>query len=289
MSQHLSRRAFLQATLKASALAAAAPIALGGVVKLPQAHALGAPIGTVIDYSAGVPNAKDVKAKGHLGAVRYVSERRPGAEWMKGKPVRKEEATAYADAGLEVASVYQFGRAETADWLQGAAGAATHAPKAISLHSAAGGPAGRPIYVAIDDNPTRAQYDGQIRPYLTAFKTALAAANLKLGVYGNYNVIEWASKDGLGEYFWMHDWGSEGRIHPLTTIHQKAGLKDTIDGIEVDINNVYAHDWGQWKPGYGPAAANPLSNLLPADIPLPSQQQLNDAVQLINKAQGLSH
>lgn len=126
---HLSRRAFLQATLKASALAAATPVAFSAVDKLPEAHALGAPIGTVIDYSGGVPNAQEVKARGYLGAVRYVSERRPGANWMLGKPVRIDETKAFADAGLEVASVYQFGRAETADWLQGAAGTAIHADR----------------------------------------------------------------------------------------------------------------------------------------------------------------
>ncbi|QGU02588.1 hypothetical protein CKALI_08645 [Corynebacterium kalinowskii] len=293
----LSRRSFL----KASALAAVAPIAASAVDKLPAAHALGAPVGTVIDYSGGVPNAQDVKARGHLGAVRYVSERRPGANWMLGKPVRIDETKAFSNAGLEVASVYQFGRAETADWLQGAAGAAIHAPQAIALHTAAGGPTGRPIYVAIDDNPTRAQYDGQIRPYLRAFKTALEGAGLRLGIYGNYNVIDWAIADGLGEFFWMHDWGSAGRIHPRTTIHQKAKWQENISGVEVDINNVYAHDWGQWKPGYAPTPApgqipaipntDQLSSMLPpqlGNVKLPSQQQINDAINMVNKARGLS-
>ena len=78
------------------------------------------------------------------------------------------------------------------------------------------------MYVAIVDNPTWDQYAGQIRPYLQGFKRALELAGLRLGVYGNYNVIEWAGNDGLGEYFWMHDWGSGGRIHPRTTIHQPA-------------------------------------------------------------------
>lgn len=298
---YLSRRSFLKAGFKATAVAAATPFALSAVDKLPAASALGTPVGTVIDYSAGVPNAGEVKARGHLGAVRYVSERRPGAEWMQGKPVRADETKAFAAAGLAIASVYQFGKGTTADWLQGAAGAAIHAPQAIALHTAAGGPTGRPIYVAIDDNPSRAEYDSQIRPYLQAFKGALEKAGLVLGVYGNYNVIEWATQDGLGQYFWMHDWGSNGRIHPRTTIHQKAGLRDTISGIEVDINNVYASDWGQWKPGYAPTPApaqipavpNPeqLSSLLPPEvrnIPLPTQQQVNDAITLVNQVKGLS-
>ncbi|MDU0478134.1 DUF1906 domain-containing protein [Staphylococcus chromogenes] len=292
--KNYSRRTFFKAAFASTAVLVTANS------KLPQAQALPAPIGTVIDYSGGVPSAQSVKAHGHLGAVRYVSEKRPGAEWMKGKPVRIAETQDFANHGLATASVYQFGRAETADWLQGAAGAAIHAPQAIAIHAAAGGPKGRPIYAAIDDNPSRAQYDNQIRPYLQAFQQQLHAADLKLGVYGNYNVIEWATQDGLGEFFWMHDWGSNGQIHPRTTIHQKARWQANIDGVEVDINNVYAHDWGQWKPGEGPTPTQTqiptipnvaqLSSMLPPqvrNIPLPTQQQINDALNLINRVRPL--
>lgn len=235
-----TRRTMLKTAAIATAAAAVSPVA---------ARAQGRIYGTVIDYSAGVPSAASVKANGHLGAVRYVSMPRPGATWMRGKPVTLAETRDFASRGLATASVYQFGRAETADWLGGAAGAAQHAPEAIRLHRAAGGPTGRPIYVAIDDNPHRAQYDNQIRPYLRAFQAALTVAGYQMGVYGNYNVIQWAIDDGIGSFFWQHDWGSGGRIHPRATIHQKAKWTQHIDGIEVDINNVYAADWGQWVPG----------------------------------------
>lgn len=301
----ISRRSFLQF---AAIGAAAATLGIAGA---PKAHGqLGPILGTVIDFSAGVPSASSIKAAGHLGAVRYVSQPRPDAQWMAGKPVRLAETTANAALGLATASVYQYGRANTADWLKGAAGAVVHAPQAIAIHKAAGGPTGVPIYVAIDDNPTRAQYTGQIRPYLQSFKTSLEAAGLKLGVYGNYNVIEWATQDGLGEYFWMHDWGSGGKIHPRTTIHQlPQSQQRVIDGITVDINNVYAKDWGQWLPGapakdqslvditetspLSPTATNPtitaeqlnaLSSLLPEGaipFPVPSQQELDLITTLI--------
>lgn len=181
-----------------------------------------------------------------------------------------------ANLGLKTASVYQFGKEETADWKQGAEGARVHAPQAIELHRAAGGPTGRPIYVAIDDNPTREQYDNQIRPYLQTFRTLLSDAGYSMGIYGNYNTINWAIQDGLGEFFWQHDWGSEGQIHPQVTIHQKAGWQESVGGVTVDVNNVYAKDWGQWAPGdangaqptatathnNGPTAANLSSSAL---------------------------
>lgn len=246
----------------------AASVAALAVGKPLTAHALGPILGTVVDYAAGVPNAGAIKAAGHLGSVRYVSERRPGAEsWMLGKPVTLAETRAQSGAGLKIASVYQFGRAETADWLQGAAGADRHAPEAIRIHRAAGGPNNRPIYVAIDDNPTWNQYANQIRPYLQRFKQRLESAGLILGIYGNYNVIDWAIKDGLGSFFWQHDWGSNGKIHPRTTIHQKAGYKATIAGVEVDVNNVYAQDWGQWTPGQVASSPAPAPAAPAAPVP----------------------
>ena len=255
-----NRRTFLKSAgtaAAAAALAGAASASLSPAAQAQQRRVLG----TVVDYSAGVPQASAVKAAGHMGAVRYVSERRPGAEWMRGKPVTIGETRDYKANGLAVASVYQFGRAETADWKRGALGAATHAPQAMALHTAAGGPTGRPIYVAIDDNPTLAQFNNQINPYLKAMGVALNAAGYQLGVYGNYYTIAWCLEDGIGSYFWQHDWGSRGQIHPRANIHQVAGWQAHIQGIQVDINNVYTADWGQWTPGQ----AATLTNMTPGD------------------------
>lgn len=270
MSPSLSRRGLL----KASALALTAG-AIGAAA--PSAAALGPVRGTIIDFSSGTPSPTAIKRAGHIGAIRYVSNKRPGAAWMTGKPVTLQEAAANAAAGLPTASVYQFGRAETADWKQGAAGAAIHAPQAISLHKAAGGPTHRPIYIAIDDNPTREHYTQFIRPYLQAFSKALSVAGYQTGVYGNYNTIEWASQDGIGTFYWMHDWGSNGKIHPKTTIHQlPQSRQQTIENVIVDVNEVYASDWGQWTPGSKQPGIQDLSSTLDKAIPnMPDLPQLN--------------
>ncbi|MCK7675875.1 DUF1906 domain-containing protein [Corynebacterium pygosceleis] len=275
--------------LKATALAVAGGTIASSTGALPRAHASRPVLGTVLDYAAGVPDARAIAAAGHLGAVRYVSRRRPGTEnWMLGKPVTATETLAFRAAGLATASVYQFGRAETADWLRGAAGAAVHAPQAIALHAAAGGPTGRPVYVAIDDNPTRAQYDGQIRPYLGAFDTALGAAGLRLGVYGNHNVISWALADGLGEFFWQHDWGSGGRLHPRADLHQVARRTAWISGVQVDVNDVHSRDWGQWT-ATAPGAATPPPVEIPAPVPsAPVDDPVQALGQLLKQLNSLS-
>ena len=253
-----NRRTFL----KSAGVAAAATTAAVAGITAPAAQAQQRRVlGTVVDYSADVPQASAVKAAGHMGAVRYVSDRRPDAEWMRGKPVTAAETRDYKANGLAVASVYQFGRAETADWKRGALGAAEHAPQAIALHKAAGGPTGRPIYVAVDDNPTLAQFNSLINPYLKAMGAALNATGYQLGVYGNYYTIAWCLEDGIGSFFWQHDWGSRGNVHPRANIHQVAGRQAYIGGVQVDINNVYVSDWGQWTPGQGAT----LRNMAPGD------------------------
>ncbi|MBI8988581.1 DUF1906 domain-containing protein [Corynebacterium meridianum] len=275
--------------LKVAALAAAGGTIASSTGTLPRAYAARPVLGTVLDYAAGVPDARAIAAAGHLGAVRYVSRRRPGTEsWMLGKPVTAAETFAFRSAGLATASVYQFGRADTADWLRGAAGAAVHAPQAIALHAAAGGPAGRPVYVAIDDNPSWGQYAGQIRPYLGAFRASLEAAGLRLGVYGNYNVITWALADGLGEFFWQHDWGSGGRLHPRADLHQPAKRTAWISGVEVDVNDVYSRDWGQWTATL-PDAVSPGPVEIPAPLPpAPDGDPVKALGQLLTQLNGLS-
>lgn len=273
---------FPRRTLLKSAGIAAAAAAVSPAV----AHAQQRPVlGTVLDYAGGVPSAASVKKAGHIGAVRYVSQRRPGANWMLGKPVTLQETRDFAAHGLATASVYQFGKGDTADWLGGAASAAVHAPQAISLHKAAGGPTGRPIYVAIDDNPTLQQFNSQINPYLSAFGAALKAAGYQLGVYGNYWTIAWCLEDGLGSYFWQHDWGSAGKLHSRANIHQKAGYTATIDNVPVDVNNVYTADWGQWTPGKA-AATSPAAP--PAGTTAATQSNAEAIAQLVQGSSELS-
>ena len=215
---------------------------------LPGAGA-GVPIGTLLDYAAGPPSAASVRAAGHMGAVRYCSNRRPGAEWMSGKPLGGNEVRDFRNHGLNMVSCYQYGRAETADWKAGADGGDHHAPIGIAIHRRAGGPSGVPMYVAIDDNPSPWQIDNQIRPYLERWRAHLHGAGMKLGVYANAPTIDWLKGRGLGEYFWQHDWGSNGRLTPNATIHQLPIKQQVrVGGVVSDLNRVYALDYGQWWP-----------------------------------------
>jgi Domain of unknown function (DUF1906) len=233
-------------------LSAAAPAVLGvgaglaSMLALPaDAEPVGQPLGVLLDYAAGVISASAIKAAGAVGAIRYVSDRRPGGEWMQGKPIQLPEARDLYQNGLKIVSCYQFGKQDSADWLGGQAAGVQHAQRGWQLHVAAGGSYGAPIYASIDDDPTPDQYKRQVAPYLRGWESVLG--HQRVGVYANSKTIDWALQDGLGSYFWQHNWGSpKGYTHPAAHLHQVEIDKRTVGGVGVDVNQILKPRFGQW-------------------------------------------
>ncbi len=228
-------------------LAAATPGLLGlgvAAVSLCAAPASAA-LGTLLDYAAGVIPASEVRAAGAVGSIRYVSDRRPGGNWMLGKPIQITEARDLSSNGLKIVSCYQYGKGSSADWLGGAGAGLKHAERGMQLHAAAGGPANAPIYASIDDDPSHDQYKEQVVPYLRAWESVIG--HQRTGVYANSKTIDWALQDGLGSYFWQHNWGSpKGFTHPAASLHQVEIDKRSVGGVGVDINEIVRPQFGQW-------------------------------------------
>jgi hypothetical protein len=217
--------------------------ALASAVAAPSASAAQPAI--LLDYAAGVIRAADIRASGALGAIRYVSDRRPGGAWMLGKPIQLPEARDLYQSGLKIVSCYQYGKQDSADWLGGHNAGVAHAKRGWQLHVAAGGSYGAPIYASIDDDPTPEQYKQQVAPYLRGWEAVLG--HQRVGVYANSKTIEWALQDGLGAYFWQHNWGSPGKVaHPAAHLHQVEIDKRSVGGVGVDLNHILKPRFGQW-------------------------------------------
>lgn len=229
-------------------LAASAPAAVGfgaAAAALLAATAEAAPLGILLDYAAGVLPAEQIRAAGAVGAIRYVSDRRPGADWMLAKPMQPDEARDLQQNRLKIVSCYQFGKQATADWLGGQAAGVEHAQRGLQLHTAAGGPDSAPIYASIDDNPSYEQYQAQVAPYLRGWESVIG--HQRTGVYANAKTIEWAVQDGLGSCFWQHNWGSPGgAAHPAANLHQVEIDKRKVGNVGVDINEILTPAFGQW-------------------------------------------
>ncbi|WP_109788553.1 DUF1906 domain-containing protein [Mycolicibacterium confluentis] len=229
--------------LRMAAVTPAAAVLGAGATTAHTASA--APMGVLLDYAAGVIKASDIRASGAIGAIRYVSDRRPGGQWMLGKPIQLAEARDLYRSGLKIVSCYQFGKQDTADWLGGQPAGIQHAKRGWELHVAAGGSYGAPIYMSIDDDPSHEQYKQQVAPFLRGCESVLG--HQRTGVYANSKTIEWAIQDGLGAYFWQHNWGSPGRIaHAAAHLHQVEIDSRSVGGVGVDINHILKPQFGQW-------------------------------------------
>lgn len=242
----LPRRDALR-VLATSAAALAGAATVGGIS---AGVARAADLGTLIDYSAGVPAASAVRDAGYKGVVRYCSE--PRAAWMHGKPLTRGEAEDMRSAGLQIVSCYQYGKGEGSDWKGGYDAGVRHATSGLRLHRAAGGPDSAPVYMSIDSDPTPGEINDHVLPFLRGCESVLGHA--RTGVYCNAPTIDRALAAGLGNFYWQHDWGSAGRVHDAAHLHQRSDPNSksrSVDGVSIDLNTILKPGYGQWSAAEG--------------------------------------
>ena len=222
--------------------AAAATIGAG----LAAAPARAQSFGTMVDYAAGVPSAASIAAEGHIGVIRYVSERRPGAEWMEGKPLLAAEVEDLWANGLSIVSNYQFGKGPNGRLArrprsgQGTRRARLGHPRRrgrtrhradLRLHRR------QPVARRLrrDD---RALYRGLAVGARTANSSASTPTRRPSTAHSTR-----ASVPGTG-----NTTGAPSEVSCTTprTCTRFEIDKRSIDGVGVDLNRVLAEDYGQW-------------------------------------------
>lgn len=186
----------------------------------------------VLDYSAGFPGADNIHNAGFAGAVRYI-----------GFPPRRKCATKaelddFRRRGIGMALVYQDG---TGDFLGGFAAGMANANRARGHATIIGFPDNRPIYMAVDRDTTPNDL-GVIEAYLRGAAVALGPENV--GVYGEFDVVRAMVTGGHARYGWQTAAWSHGARWPGTHLYQRIGTA-RVGGIDCDVNDVLAADWGQ--------------------------------------------
>lgn len=209
---------------------------------------------TILDFGFGPPAPEAIKAAGHSGAICYISRSRPGAGFTA-KPIQKSFVDKCLSLGLQIGFVFQYGKKETADWRRGYEGGRADAIEAQRTAESLGFPEAV-IYTSIDDDANRSQWDNQCGPYIQGFNSVIGVG--RTGVYGHDEVCEWAiqsqligrSQDNGRYYAWQTKAWSEGTITPGIALYQR--IVDTesspgprVGGVTVDVNDIYAGDWGQ--------------------------------------------
>lgn len=227
---------------------------------------------TVVDYAGGVPSAASIKAAGHVGAVRYISPARPGAAWMKGKPMLRGEVEDFRAHGLDIACIWQFGKdRDSSDVMRGAVGGELDALSA-DQHLKSIGLDGWPVYFAVDFPIGLTDWNDTAVHYFRAAAKVLGKG--RVGIYGHSRVCHWAGpEDGViaevspGRYLAMvtRGWSTPGETGAgYATLYQ--GIVDTestpgpvVGGVVVDVSDVLHDYWGQRPPNESPKEVVPVS------------------------------
>lgn len=231
---------------------------------------------TIVDYAGRPPGAAAIKAAGHIGAIRYVAgDRTKGS--LPGKPITRAEVDDFRAHGLALAFVWQYGKDSAGappDVLRGRAGGVADARAAQARLDEIGAPH-HPVFFAVDFDITLTQWNSTAAHYFRGAAEVLGVQ--RVGIYGHSRVCHWAGPEngviGRSGDKWLA-WQTRSWSHGVLgdrycVLYQR--IVDTaatpgprIGGTVVDVNDVWADDWGQ-RPR-PPAAPAPPKEVPPMTI-----------------------
>jgi hypothetical protein len=213
----------------------------------------------LIDFAEKRIAPDEIKAAGYAGVVNYVSLERPGANF-EAKPLTREYADALRAAGLHIVSNYQYGKPgwpTPSDYTRGHDGGVADAQTAQQLHAAAGGPGSAPIFFSVDDDINADTWNGPAVDWFRGINSVLGVG--RTGIYGHAKACGWAIRDGVignstsagHRWAWQTRSWSHGDREPMAVLYQAvvnspSNPSPVLGGINVDIDDVLAADYGQW-------------------------------------------
>lgn len=213
----------------------------------------------LVDFTERLVPADQLKAAGYDGALVYVSESRPGANFDF-KPVTREYADALRALGLAIVSIYQYGKPgwpDPSDFTRGYDGGVADAQTALRLHGAAGGPDTAPIFFSVDEDIDSSTWKSVAVQWFRGINSVLGAG--RTGIYGHARACGWAIDDGVigrsmspGRWWaWQTSAWSHGEREPRAVLYQAvvntpSSPGPLVGGIHVDVDEVLAADFGQW-------------------------------------------
>jgi Domain of unknown function (DUF1906) len=206
----------------------------------------------LIDFTERSVPPDQIKSAGYDGALVYVSELRPGADFDF-KPVTREYADALRAAGLHIVSCYQYGKPgwpTPSDYTRGYDGGVADAQTALRLHGAAGGPDSAPIFFSVDEDIDLDTWKSIAVEWFRGINSVLGVE--RTGIYGHSRACAWAIGDGvIGRSTTAEAWSS-GEREPRAVLYQTVVVSASdpgvlLGGTHVDVDEVLAADFGQWS------------------------------------------
>jgi Rv2525c-like, glycoside hydrolase-like domain len=234
-------------------------LSLGTLAATPDAQNASATNSRLIDFAERRIPPDQIKSAGYDGVVNYVSESRPGANF-EAKPITREYADALRAAGLQIVSNYQYGKpgwSAPSDFTRGHDGGVADAQTALQLHTAAGGGNSAPIFFSIDDDIDLNTWNSIAVDWFRGINSVLGVG--RTGIYGHSQACAWAIRDGVigssttagHRWAWQTKSWSHGEREPMAVLYQEVVNSPSspgplLGGINVDVDEVLATDFGQW-------------------------------------------
>lgn len=251
----ISRREFVKYGLAAPTL-----LGLGALTVALDGHQASAANVRLIDFADRLVSADQIKSAGFDGALVYVAESRPGANFDF-KPVTREYADSLRAVGLHVVSCYQYGKPgwpdAPSDYTRGYDGGVADAQTALRLHAAAGGPDSAPIFFSVDEDIDLDTWKNVAVEWFRGINSVLGAG--RTGIYGHNRACAWAIADDVighsttagHRWAWQTMGWSNGAREPAAVLYQSVIVNAShpgvaVGGTHVDVDDALAADFGQW-------------------------------------------
>lgn len=188
-----------------------------------------------VDYSTDRPFAPALESAGKQFAARYVGL------GTADKHLTLIEGASLAQHGISIVAVAEG----TESAMLGGRGFGQFAAQmAYPAARDLGMPDDRPIYFAVDFDCTAEQWPA-VRDALAAIAEIVGVR--RVGVYGSYNVVEWAKRDNVADWFWQTYAWSHGQWSRWTDVQQYQN-NVPLGGGTVDLDRATSGDYGQWMP-----------------------------------------
>lgn len=187
-----------------------------------------------VDYAWARPDPVELYALGKRFVCRYL------AYLPNGKVLTSIERAALHDAGLDIVLNWEQG---AGDMLKGREVGREHASAALREAVALGAPSTVPIYFSCDTQIVNAIQMEAVARYLQGAADILGRN--RVGVYGQYSVIERFVGGVSCAWGWQTYAWSAGKISPLAHIYQyRNGVN--IANADCDLNRAMKPEIGAW-------------------------------------------
>lgn len=186
-----------------------------------------------VDYSWARPGGKAIREAGYQFVIRYIDY--PGAA---GKGLTRAELDDLRANDISVALVFEQVPERP---LQGRRAGMDDAATSVKAIEALGMPTPQPVYFAVDFDAQSPQFSA-IDDYFRGVSEVIGRS--RTGVYGSYDVLAHCKAMGLVTYYWQALAWSRGRSFEGRHLYQYG--QGTVNGGEVDFNEAYVANFGQW-------------------------------------------